>query len=145
MGPRRAPSDAARAMAPRDRAVPGQSEAMIVQHLHRHRTEHLLLMAALLLLLGVAGVSCGPKGPGELHPRTLQGLLIQCEPADAAVYVDDRYIGSVKGLDRKALPLEPGTHRLELRRDGYFSHFSEVKVVAGVRQRIQVTLRKEPF
>ena len=98
-----------------------------------------LLLACALL------VSCGSSVANNVKARPLAGLLVICEPADASIYVDDRYMGSVKGLSRKPLLLPPGDHRVEVRRDGFFAHFSEVKVVNGVRQQLKVKLRKEPF
>jgi len=77
--------------------------------------------------------------------RPLAGLLLACEPQDSTVYVDDKYMGSVKGLNERPLMLTEGVHRVEVRRDGYFAHFAEVKIVKGVRQQLTVKLRKEPF
>jgi hypothetical protein len=99
----------------------------------------LLLTLPLLTL-----VACPPASPG-LPPRPLAGLLIACDPADAVLLVDDKYLGSVTTLRVKPLMLPEGSHRLELRRDGYFSHFAEVTLARGVRQQLEVKLRKEPF
>jgi len=99
-----------------------------------------LILAPLLL-----GSGCGPTTPSPKDPRILQGILIVCDPDDALIYVDDKYMGSVKGLDRRPLPVPAGAHRLEIRKDGYFAHFAEVTVAKGVRQRLKVKLRKEPF
>jgi hypothetical protein len=98
-----------------------------------------LLTLSLLVL-----VACPPANPG-VPPRPLAGLLIACEPADAVLLVDDRYLGSVTSLRTTPLMLPDGFHRLELRRDGYFSHFAEVTLVKGVRQQLEVKLRREPF
>jgi hypothetical protein len=38
-----------------------------------------------------------------------------------------------------------GPHRVEIRRDGYFPHFVELTAAKGVRQRLEVKLRKEPY
>jgi hypothetical protein len=73
------------------------------------------------------------------------GLLVHCEPADAAVYVDDRFQGSASSLRSQPLTLAEGFHRVEIRKDGYFPHFAEVTIAKGVRQRLDVELRKEPF
>lgn len=96
------------------------------------------LLAALLLM------SCGAAGL-SVKARPLAGLLVQCDPGDAVIYVDDKYMGSVKGLGTKALMLPEGVHRVEVRKDGYFAHFTEVKMVKGVRQQLRLKLRKEPF
>jgi hypothetical protein len=72
-------------------------------------------------------------------------VQIRCEPGDALVYVDDQYQGSVKALAARPLMLPEGSHRIEIRRDGYFSHFAEVTNAKGVQQRLEVKLRKEPY
>jgi hypothetical protein len=99
----------------------------------------MLLVPCLAALAG-----CGPRVP-KMNPRPLQGVNIECEPADAQLYLDDKFLGSVKGLDKRPLMLPEGTHRLEIRKDGYFAHFAEIKVVRGVRQRLRVKLRRVPF
>jgi hypothetical protein len=78
-------------------------------------------------------------------PRPVGGLVIKAEPADALVFVDDRYMGTVAGLMERPIMLPEGQHRVELRREGYFAHFTEVRVARGVRQRVEVKLREEPF
>ncbi len=99
----------------------------------------LAALAGALLLL-----SCGGPGP-NVKVRPLAGLLVRCDPGDAVIYVDDKYMGSVKGLGSKPLLLPEGVHRVEVRKDGYFAHFTEVKMVKGVRQQLKLKLRKEPF
>ena len=100
-----------------------------------------LALAALPLLLALGGC---PTGTPRHLPR-LGELALTCQPEDALVYVDDRYQGSVLALRQAPLSLPEGAHRLEVRRDGYFTHYAEVTVVHGVRQRLQVQLRKEPY
>jgi len=103
-----------------------------------------LLAPLLVLVVLQLGASCRTPSPA-VPPRALGGLLIACEPADALIYVDDRLQGSVDSLKRQPLLVPEGFHRLELRRDGYFSHFAEVTVAKGVQQRLEVKLRKEPY
>ncbi len=102
-------------------------------------------MLSLCLLIGPGAGGCGSAPASAMKPRPLLGLHIQCQPNDAQIFVDDRYMGAVKGLDKDLLKLSPGTHRIEIRRDGYFAHFAEVSLEKGVRQRLEVKLRKEPF
>jgi len=96
------------------------------------------------LAAAVAG-ACGTPGKKALKPRALVGLYIKCQPDDAQIFVDDRYMGTVKGLDKRPLKLGVGLHRLEIRSEGYFTHFAEVKLVHGLKQDLDVKLRKEPF
>ena len=88
--------------------------------------------------------SCGPPTNVEA-PRPVGGLLLACKPSDAMVFVDDRYVGTVRSLKGRAVRLPEGVHRLEVRRAGYFAHFAEVAVVKGVRQKLHLALRREPF
>ena len=98
------------------------------------------ILAAVVLL--TAG--CGPGAPPPISVPT-GGLSVRGQPADAMLFIDDRYVGTVGGLKGRPLPLPEGVHRIEVRRDGYFAHFAEVTVARGVQQRLEVTLRKEPF
>lgn len=100
---------------------------------------------SLWVVLWVVCAGCGPAVSANAEARPLSGLNITCEPGDALIYVDDRYLGSVKGLTRKPLVLPVGDHRIEIRREGFFAHFAEVKVVKGVRQQLTIKLRREPF
>ena len=72
-------------------------------------------------------------------------LLLSCEPSDAILFVDDRLQGSVAALQKKPLVLPEGMHRLEFRREGYFAHFSEVRLVKATKHRLEIKLRKEPY
>jgi hypothetical protein len=102
-----------------------------------------LLLAALALSILVSS-ACGPR-TGVESARPLGGLLIACDPSDALLYVDDKYMGTVAGLATKPLPLPVGLHRLELRKEGFFAHFAEITVAKGLRHKLEIKLRKEPF
>jgi hypothetical protein len=96
----------------------------------------------LTVLLTSAACQVGPALPS---PRPLGGLLLTCAPEDALVYIDDTYQGTAAAASKRPLALPAGTYRVEVRRDGYFSHFAEVVISKGVQQRLEVKLRKEPF
>jgi hypothetical protein len=93
--------------------------------------------------LALALACCGPAP--DAARLTLGGLSVRCDPPDAVLFVDDKYMGTVGSLKGRAVKLPEGVHRIEVRREGYFSHFAEVKVAKGVRQKLEVALRKEPF
>lgn len=88
--------------------------------------------------------ACGPAMP-DASSQPAQGIAIVCDPADALLFVDDRYVGTVAGLRGRPLPLAEGSHRIEVRRDGYHAHYAEISIAKGVRQRLEVKLRKELF
>ena len=98
----------------------------------------------MLLTLAVTLAACR-VGPASPSPRPLGGLLITCAPNDASVFIDDKYQGTVAAARQRPLALPEGTYRIEIRREGYFSHFGEVVVSNGVQQRLEVKLRQEPF
>lgn len=98
---------------------------------------------AALLLPALALVGC--PGPPKPRARPVGGLVIECKPKTAQVFVDDRYQGTVAALRGRPLILLVGSRRIELRLDGYFSSYHDVKVVRGVRQKLSVVLRQEPF
>lgn len=102
----------------------------------------LILRAALLAPLALG--ACPTPGPGT-PGRPLVGVELRCEPDDALVYVDDQYRGSARVLASRPLMVPEGPHRVEIRRDGYFPHFVELTAAKGVRQRLEVKLRKEPY
>ncbi len=54
-------------------------------------------------------------------------------------------MGTVAGLATKPVVVRVGPHRLELRKEGYFAHFAEITVAKGLRHKLEVKLRKEPF
>lgn len=61
------------------------------------------------------GVAIPSPGSGE------SGIRVVLEQRDAEVFIDGLYVGVVADLDgtwQKA-PLDPGPHRLEIRRDGF--------------------------
>jgi hypothetical protein len=99
------------------------------------------LIGTAVVLVGLATATCRPPAQPTIRPQA--GLAIACEPQDATLFIDDRYVGVVARLGQLVLP--EGLHRLELRRDGYFAHFAEVTLVKGVRQKLAVKLRREPF
>lgn len=102
-----------------------------------------LARGALVALLLVSCSGC--PGRGDVDPRLLGRLIIVSDPPEALIFVDDRYLGTVRGLRGRALALRPGTRRLEVRREGYFAFYADVKIARGVRKRLVIKLRKEPF
>jgi len=88
-------------------------------------------------LLALAVVACGPKrGPNGASASDAI-LVVRSNVRDAQVYIDGRFIASLEAL-HGGLALEPGAHRLELRRDEYFSRYLEVSLARAERK--QVTL-----
>lgn len=101
-----------------------------------------MLARTILVFLLLMTAACQPQRP---RPPSKGELVLDCKPDSAQIFVDDRFLGTVSGLARKPLLLKTGRRRLELRADGYFASYHDLRVVAGVRQKLQVELRREPF
>ena len=61
------------------------------------------------------------------------GLSFDVQPADANVFVDGQYVGTVAdfGPNCEPLTLEPGTHRIAIQRAGYQSLEWDVTIEPG--------------
>lgn len=69
-------------------------------------------------------------------------LLLEVTPKDAAVYLDDRLLGSGEDLGRlhAALIVAPGTHRLVVVRPGYKKHEATLSLGAAEETTLRVEL-----
>ncbi len=74
--------------------------------------------AAVLVLLATCG--CGPAS-------TL--VTVRCPVSSARIYVDDRLVGTA--VAPRVIALQIGSHRLELRADGYYPVYRDVDLAAG--------------
>lgn len=81
---------------------------------------------------------------GPIAPRPGMGAIrTECEPSDAEVVVDGTTRGLASDFSGHALlHLEPGTHRIELRKEGYATYRAEVYVSAEVIETIPIKLRR---
>src|SRR5262249_36537034 len=70
-------------------------------------------------------MACGPKPAPRGVSSSDAIILIKSNVADAQVYVDGRLVAQVGAL-RKGIAVDPGKHRLELRRDDFFSRYIEL-------------------
>ena len=75
-------------------------------------------------------------------PRARSRLTIQAQPADAAVYVDDRFVGTADELSSmdRGIVVSPGKHTVTVSRPGYHDKSSEVDVDAGKSETVKVSL-----
>jgi hypothetical protein len=63
--------------------------------------------------------------------RPTANLAVRCDVAEASVLVDDVLIGPVSEWAPPGHAIRPGSHRIEIRHPGYFSHYAEFHVVEG--------------
>ena len=75
-------------------------------------------------------------------PARIGTVSLGIAPFDADVWVDGRHFGRGGRNQRMALRLDPGRHRIEVRRAGYQTYAREVNVTGGGTITINVSLRR---
>ena len=77
-------------------------------------------------------------------PAARGGLRLDSSPGSAQVYVDGLYVGSVEdfGMSGRALDLDAGAHRVELRAAGYATLSFDVRITANETTRYRGDLEK---
>jgi hypothetical protein len=90
--------------------------------------------AALLLLF-----ACGSAPPAPPAPVARGVLVVRCSVPDALLVVDEQAVGELRHL-AAGVRLSAGTHRVELRRDGFHPRYAEVAVAAGGTRTLELTL-----
>jgi len=73
---------------------------------------------------------------GEAH------LRLDVSPPDAAVYVDDRFMGTAQSLEADGIPVSAGRHRVTVARPGYRDRQVEVNLTRGETERVEINLEK---
>jgi len=71
-------------------------------------------------------------------------LKLHIQPADAAVYIDDRFVGTageVNSLER-GIPVSPGKHTVMVSRPGYKDRSIDVEVGSGASEPVSLTLTR---
>lgn len=71
-------------------------------------------------------------------------LAIHAEPSDAAVYVDDRFVGTADELGsmERGIVVSPGKHTVTISRPGYRDRSTEIDVASGKTETVKVSLSK---
>ena len=70
-------------------------------------------------------------------------IRLNVQPADAAIYLDDRFIGTASELDaERGIAVPPGRHALVFSRPGYRDKRVEVDVSRGETERLDVKLER---
>jgi hypothetical protein len=87
----------------------------------------------------------GSARPPAARERTDRGYLaLTIEPSDAAVYLDDRFIGTgeeVEALER-GVSVSAGRHTVTVSRPGFEDRQVEVEVDQGETERLEITLKR---
>ena len=81
------------------------------------------------------------------EPRSERGefgtLAIRVQPRDAEILIDGEAWEGPEGGDRLVLELPAGEHRIEVRKDGFASYSSSVRVRPGETTNLNVSLARE--
>jgi hypothetical protein len=83
-----------------------------------------------------AAVAAAPEPAVDTRPK----LTVDVEPADAEILVDDVPVGT--GETVSAVPLDPGLHRIVVRKAGYDTYRAEVEI-EGEDETLRVQLDPE--
>ena len=92
-------------------------------------------MKRLLLVLAACGSAqqTGRRSPNDAV------MFVTSNIADPQVYVDGRFIGAVS-LVKAGIAVDPGKHRIELRRDDYFSRYADLDLQKSEKKKLDLDL-----
>ena len=70
------------------------------------------------------------------------GVRVDCNVADATVYIDDLMVGRAADWKSEGHSVRSGFHRIEIRAPGYYSFFQEVDLPPGAHAVVNARLRE---
>jgi hypothetical protein len=87
----------------------------------------------------------GTRGPvpgerAERHDDRFGAISVRVQPADAAVFIDDERWEAPAGANRLLVEVNEGTHKVEIRKDGFKPYSSTVRVRSGETVSVNVSL-----
>jgi hypothetical protein len=95
---------------------------------------------------GYAEAPPEPRGQPEMPPAQVRGdfgsVAIRVQPAGAEILIDGERWETPTGDGRLTVDLAEGTHRLEIRKEGYKPYTAEVNIVRGRTWPLNVSLPK---
>ncbi len=80
----------------------------------------------------------GPGAPRDIKTR----LRLTVEPSDAAVYVDNRFVGTAEEVNslERGIAVSPGKHTVTVSRPGFKDRTVDVNVQSGDTEKVEVSL-----
>lgn len=69
-------------------------------------------------------------------------LRLDVSPSDAAVYVDDRFMGTADSLESEGIAVTAGRHTIVVSRPGYRDRRVEVDLSRGETERVEINLER---
>ncbi len=103
------------------------------------RLTPLALRLGLGLAVALGAVGCGGQAPVREQAR----VRFILEPANARVYIEDRFVGAGQVLRRRPESFPPGPRHFTVTAQGYFPHDVEVDLPSGLTT-IRLSLRPVP-
>jgi hypothetical protein len=90
--------------------------------------------------LGALACACGGSKPRPGGVERDDAIVqLRSNVRDAQVYVDGRFVAPLDAVAR-GIAVAPGFHRIELRRDDYFSSYLELELARAERRKVRVDL-----
>jgi len=93
----------------------------------------------MIFALALATLGCGATQPVREQAR----VRFILEPANARVYVEDRFVGAGQVLSRRPERFAPGPRHFTVTAQGHFPHDVEVDLPSGLTT-IRLSLRAVP-
>lgn len=93
-----------------------------------------------LAIAALVAVGCA-RGHVD-DPRRVDGddaIITIAGAADVTLWIDGVHVGELRDY-RRGIALEPGRHRLELQRDGYFTEYQELDLAPRERRALSIEL-----
>ena len=101
-----------------------------------------VFIGALSLLIAAVIAGCGGARLKTEGPRGT--VRFKGEPEDAHLSIDETSLGPVAMFQESGVRLRPGTHRIVVRKEGYFPEYRLVEVVEDELTVVEVELRAIP-
>lgn len=83
------------------------------------------------------------RGGGQTSQRDVKTRLrLTIEPSDAAVYVDNRFVGTAEEVNslERGIAVSPGKHTVTVSRPGFKDRSVDVNVQSGETEKVEVSL-----
>lgn len=97
------------------------------------------MLACAVLACALAGACGGRHRPTGGVERDDAIIQLRSNVRDAQVYIDGRFVAPLDGVAR-GIAMRPGFHRIELRRDDYFSSYLELELTRAERRKVRMEL-----
>ncbi len=93
--------------------------------------------------LGVGLVALGLVGCASLRFDGAAALKIDCDVPDAALYVDDVFLGRAAEWNVDGRFVKAGLHRFEFRHPDYFTHYEEQLLERGDAMLLRIRMHRQ--